>query len=287
MELKKATTFDEQLELIKEKGFVILKEEEQSCIDFLSRTNYYRVSAYFLPFCKEGRIKSNCIHFKRVQNIYEFDSRLRNLISNIIEDIEVSIRTQVGYYIGHKYGATGYLDESIYTDKHDHEKFLSKVIRCVEENSNTLVVKHYKNKYDNQYPIWVIIEYFSIGMLSYFYKDINTKDKKIIAGNLKMNIKELESWLRCITDLRNKCAHYSRIYFWTFSALPRMPKHLASYKERGLFRQLIMLREMYPCKADWNTKFATPLQALVSNYQDDILLEDMGFPENWEEILFI
>lgn len=44
MQLKEPTTFREQLELIKEKGFLISKEKEQECIEFLKRTNYYRVS---------------------------------------------------------------------------------------------------------------------------------------------------------------------------------------------------------------------------------------------------
>ncbi len=48
MELKKPTTYDQQVELLKNKGIVI--ENEESCKRFLSRVNYYHFSGYVLPY---------------------------------------------------------------------------------------------------------------------------------------------------------------------------------------------------------------------------------------------
>lgn len=48
MELKKPTTYDQQLELLKNKGIVI--ENEESCKRFLSRVNYYHFPGYVLPY---------------------------------------------------------------------------------------------------------------------------------------------------------------------------------------------------------------------------------------------
>lgn len=45
---------------------------------------------------------------------------------------------------------------------------------CINENQRTLVVKHHIANYDGHFPIWVLIEYFSIGMLSYFYRDLRS-----------------------------------------------------------------------------------------------------------------
>ena len=80
MQLKKPTTFEEQVELIKKKGFLISEEQKQECIQFLQRTNYYRLSAYFLPFRRKDGDFFPGISFSRVQKIYEFDSLLRGLI---------------------------------------------------------------------------------------------------------------------------------------------------------------------------------------------------------------
>ena len=115
MHLKEPTTFEEQLELIKDKGFFISEYKKQECIDFLKRTNYYRLSAYFLPFRKkDGEFFSN-VTFSRVQKIYEFDSLLRGLIFSTIEDIEINLRTKLAYYVAHKYGALGYLSSVMFS----------------------------------------------------------------------------------------------------------------------------------------------------------------------------
>ena len=65
---------------------------------------------------------------------------------------------------------------------------------------------------------WVICELFTFGMLyATFYNDLTTADKKEFAG---AQYKEMVSWLRCCTDLRNVCAHYGRLYFRIFTAMP-------------------------------------------------------------------
>ena len=48
MDLKPSTTIDEQLVLIEGKGIHI--NDMQAARDFLRRTGYYRLRAYFLPF---------------------------------------------------------------------------------------------------------------------------------------------------------------------------------------------------------------------------------------------
>lgn len=49
--IKQPKTYEQQVELIKEKGFIVNNDTE--CISFLKQANYYRLSAYFLPFRKK------------------------------------------------------------------------------------------------------------------------------------------------------------------------------------------------------------------------------------------
>ena len=95
----------------------------------------------------------------------------------------------------------------------------------------------------------------------------------------------LKSWLRCITDLRNRCAHYSRIYYWSFPALPRMPKNVSFNTNRKLFSQILTLKFLYPDKNEWESRIMTELRALIEEYGDDISLSHIGFPENWDEMI--
>lgn len=285
MQIKAPTTYEEQIRLIQEKGFLISKQEEEACIRFLNRVNYYRLSAYFLPFRKRDGSYIPDVPFSRVQRIYEFDGQLRGLIFSIIEDIEVNIRAKLAYYVAHKYGPLGYLDSDMFSDKHQTQRFQQKIHSCIEENARTLVVKHHKSQYGGQFPIWVIIEFFSVGMLSYFYRDLHTKDKKAVAATLGTVPKLLESWLRCLTDLRNKCAHYSRLYYWIFTAMPDMPKGSALEADRTLFSQLLMLKYLYPVPEKWTAKLVVPLKALMEEYQRDVSLKHLGFPSDWEALL--
>ena len=283
--MKEPTTFEEQINLIRSKGFLVFENEEQDIIDFLKKTNYYRVSAYFLPFRKkDGEFFSN-VNFSRVQRIYEFDSLLRGLVFSTIEDIEISIRATLAYYIAHKYGALGYLSADMFSDKHNSVKFDGKIESCIEENKTTLIVKHHKANYGGKFPIWVIVEFFSIGMLSYLYKDLITEDKKNISIKLNTVPKQLESWLRCLTDLRNRCAHYSRLYYWIFTAMPSLPKDAIFTADRKLFTQVMVLKYLYPSPDKWHSKFVIPLKAIIEQYDKDISLKHIGFPENWEELL--
>lgn len=285
MELKKPTSFEEQVALLQEKNIIVT--DKSACIDFLSKTNYYRFSGYFLPYMhkNEGRCFIS-INFEQFQEIYSFDAKLRNLISGAIEKIEVYLRTQLAYYHAHHYGAEGYMDKNSFNSRHNHQAFLKHINSCISENKNTLVVQHHIHHYEGHFPIWVIIDYFPVGMLSYFYRGMKNRDKAYIAKTLYgVNYQTLESWLRCLTDLRNRCAHYSRLYYWIFPALPKMPPSEKYVPTRRLFAQLYMLKLLYPATEDWNQEFLKPLTKLMKTYKDSISKKHIDFPYRWKSML--
>lgn len=284
IQLKSPKTYSEQVEIIRAKGFII--DNDVDCITFLKQANYYRLSAYFLSFRKKDGTYFAGINFSRIQRIYNFDSQIRMLLFQTIEQIEFYMRTTLSYYLAHKYGTLGYLDNNTYSGKHNADKFNEKVDQCIQENRRTLVVKHHQERYGGQFPIWVIIEFFSMGMLSYCYGDLKSEDQKIIARDAFSSSPAcINSWLRCITDLRNRCAHYSRLYFWTFPAIPLTPKGSSFKMDRKLFSQIMMLKYLYPDKNVWNAKFVIEIETLIKEYLPDISLKHIGFPENWEELL--
>ena len=133
-------------------------------------------------------------------------------------------------------------------------------------------------------PIWVLIEFFSIGMLSKFYADMKTQDKKAIAKEVfNTSFLYLETWLKCLTILRNKCAHYARLYGTRFIVRPKLDINFD--KKPYLFEQLLVLKHLYTNSDSWNKNFMVSLSALMEEYSSCINLEDIGFPENWESIL--
>jgi len=106
MDIKNPTTFEEQIEKLKSRGCIITDEDYTKQI--LQHVNYYRLTAYFLPFKTNDNRYKNGTSFECVHRIYEFDRKLRNLIFMIVEEIELTLRTQLSYFHSHKYGALGY-----------------------------------------------------------------------------------------------------------------------------------------------------------------------------------
>ena len=283
MEVKKFLTFEEQLHCIENKGFII--SDKDKCLKFLEKVNYYKISAYFTLFKdKTGKYKSN-IDFECVYKMYEFDRKIRNLIFSVIEEIELHLRAQLAYYHANRYGALGYLKNENYNKYHKHTYFIDKIQKeCVRKNSNNPIISHHQNKYQGKIPIWVIVEFFSIGTLSKFYSDMKTQDKKVISKQIfDTSFIYLDTWLKCLTILRNKCAHYSRLYNTRFIVRPKL--NLNINKNPYLFEQLIVLKNLYTNAKTWNNNFVTALSILIEEYMEYIDLGNIGFPDNWKETL--
>lgn len=283
-DVKNPISFDLQVESIKNKGFIV--EDEVECKEFLLEVNYYRALAYLLPFKQIDGTYIKGINFKRIEKMYKFDSEMRSLLFKTIEHIECYLRTQFSYYFTMKYGSLGYLDACNFYPKHNHENFMLKINEYLARNKNSLVVKHYNEKYDGKFPLWVVIEYCSISFISYFYADLKTQDKKYIARNLFNTSYEcLRSWLVSLTLIRNRCAHYARLYYISFLFVPKQYNTLEFIFDDTLFSQIYLLKQLYPSKPKWENEFLTKLDKLIKEYKDDISFTHIGFPSNWKEVL--
>ena len=282
MEIKKATTYREQVEKIEQRGCCI--ENVDDAVRCLESINYYRLSAYFLPFRKDDGSYNAGTSFSRIVQIYEFDRLLRRSLFSALEEIEISMRARLAYFHAHKYSPVGYLDASIYSHSHKHQKFLDTFNREVAHSSNVPFVKHHLDCYDGVFPIWVAVELFSFGMLSYFYADLVLADQKHFASEYYKTVpKNLKSWLRCATDLRNICAHYGRLYYRIFSAIPANIEEVEEKDERSLWAAFLAVRNLYPNPQKWNEEFLPSIKALFEKYSSAIQLKHISFPEDWAE----
>ena len=248
----------------------------------LSQINYYRLTAYFLPFKKPDDNYTPGTDFNTVYQIYEFDRHLRKLLFAAIEKVEIYLRAKFANYHAHKYGATGYMDSSNYNLMHKHNLFLDKVNSEISQNKKVLFVEHHIKNYGGQFPVWVITELFTFGMISYFYGDLPAQDQKNLARDLYgVMRKNLISWLRCCTDLRNICAHYGRLYSRIFTAIPAFSPILPTDSARRLFGALLALKELYPNANKWNDGTYLKLKNLISSFSQVINLYHIGFPTDW------
>ena len=60
-----------------------------------------------------------------------------------------------------------------------------------------------------------------------------------------------------------------------------MPRELETSPNRKLFSQILVLKLLYPDKKEWINKVLIELKAIVEEYENDISLRHIGFPEDW------
>lgn len=277
--------YEEQLEKLKKRGCII--NDDKKCISILKSINYYRLSAYFLPFKLDNGNYEEGLSFERVFSIYEFDRKLHGILFNALEETEIFLRSKIAYFHAHKYGALGYMDKANFSVKAElHENFIENFKREIDKNKNILFVKHHIYKYGGEFPIWAASEMFTFGMLSKFFANMTWQDRENLSNDIyKTNPKFVGSWLRCCTDLRNICAHYGRLYFRTFSAAPSGIDNLEEKSKRKLFGAILSLKKLYPFKDKWDNETLKKLMSLVDEHKSDIDLEHIGFSYNWIEEL--
>lgn len=281
--LKKPTTFREQLDILIGRGLVV--EDEDYAISILQRINYYRFTAYTLTFKRNDQFFPGTT-FEKIYNHYQFDTKLRNLLMEIIEYIEISFRTQISNLIAIKYGSLGHEDKNNFENEKFHGKFMEELEKCIEKSKRELAIAHYRQNYNGQYPIWVAIEVTTFGMISKLFNNMKTADKKEIAHTYYplADYRELENWLEVLTIVRNRCAHYSRIFnYKTPKIIKFHKKETVDLRNNLIFGIIYNLKYLATDRSSWRS-WVTKLESLVNEYTE-VDIRRMGFPEEWHSLL--
>lgn len=210
--VKPFKTVEEQIALLTDRGLIV--DDIEAAKNIFLTFNYYRISAYTLTL-RNNDIFYQDVHLNDVMQIYNFDMELRASLLYILEYIEISIRTHIGYYHAKSYGPLGYLNSNSFSDLERFLKFKSDYeTTTVEYGSKEAFVKHYKDVYEGQFPIWALVELLSFGSLSRLFKNLKTETQDEIckAHYGRIGKDYIENWLQGFTILRNICAHRGRLY---------------------------------------------------------------------------
>lgn len=307
---KPPLTYEEQISLLKSRGLIIADENQAK--KRLSNINYYRLSAYMYPY-KQRKNRDVLNMFKEgttwemIYQLYEFDRKLRILVFDAIERLEISIRTQIAYQLSHKYGSHWQNKREIFyapkTIKLADKKevtvdVFSEIQKHIEDQLNNNKAEefiiHYKTKYDNPKmpPSWMCVE---IMYFSHLSKICNNLEKRSdISGissyfDLPPNI--FCSWLHSINYVRNICAHHARLWNRDMNIVPAKlssSKNLiwignpTTVKRRKVYYFLCMLNYLLQT-VNPSSPFKKRFKDLLNEYKNYIFLDAMGIPEDWEK----
>ena len=278
-------TIEEQIDNLKKIGLKI--ENEQYARQILNDISYFRlIKAYGLGLKNKNQNFNGDISFEQIVELYLFNSNFRQILFTMVERVEINLRCRVANHFSSSFGVLGYEEKENFNDDKYHGDFLTDIRNEISRNKKAPFVKNFENNYvDGKLPFYALVELFSFGMLSKFYKNMKPQDKKAVAQTYGVGYTYLESWVEHIAFVRNICAHYGRLYNVN---LAKSPKLYRQYTEKGIssirvFATLLCIKHLVPNDAHW-LEFVDSLESLFKKYSH-VDKKLMGFPENWADIL--
>lgn len=222
---KPPLSFEKQADLLLSRG---LLADKPVLIKTLQNVNYYRLSGYLYPYRQADDLFKDGTTFQQVWRHYTFDRRLRFIVMDAIERVEVSVRTQLIYALVHSAGAFGYGEAQVLPkiNAGAHGRLLQDLTNEVSRSKEKFV-EHFKNKYGDSHeflPLWVSGEIMSFGSVLTMYRGTSDKVKKTIAAYYNVSDQVLTSWLGTLNVVRNICAHHGRLWNRELGYKPFIPR---------------------------------------------------------------
>lgn len=199
---KPPLTISDQILKIKSKNITI--SDESDCSLFLARNNYQKLFLY------RDLLNPSSATFEDLKNLYLLDFKVKNIVFLALNIVESKIKTELAYFHLLKYGNHGYLDSNNFFRADYHSTFVKKLLEEIKIQKHFMIEAHFKN-YDDDPPLYKIIEILSFGQLSKFYSNLTRIDQKAISKNYysRIDIMVLQSWFIFLVEIRNSCAHGS------------------------------------------------------------------------------
>lgn len=278
------------IELLKSRNLII--EDEVRATRYLESIGYYRLSGYMYHL--QAPDKSHCFiegtSFDKVVDMYKFDKRLRAIVMEYMERIEVALRAKLTNYYSSAHGFFWYAKAELFDDK----STAAAILHDIKEDFK-IPKDHFLRTYKRNYsaeplpPSQMALETLSLGELARLYKALVTDEfKMLIAEEFRLAPSSLETWFIWLTNVRNVCAHHSRLWNRNMSALrPHMPsrkafKFAVPMPEEANTNMYGVIALMHRLLKSFNpaNSFTKKVEDLIREYKVDAAL--MGFPDDWE-----
>lgn len=309
METKIFKTLDEQIEILRGKNLVI--EDENYAKEVLLRENYFFLNGYRLPLMKskDNKIFIDGVKFEELYSILLFDRKLRNIVFKNILIIENNLKSIISYQLSLKYGykEKNYLNPNNFNNSGDKRRqvndLLIKMKRQIKNNAmQHSATSHYMNNY-GYIPLWVLVKVLSFGIVSELFSILKKEDQYPIVDAYGLDIKTFLDYLPILSNYRNLCAHEDILYdnrttryiedckYHKELNIPIMNNEFI-YGKNDLFALVIIIKSML--KDNEVNDFVLEVKNALDNLEYNLrsipinkILDRMGFPENWMDIINI
>lgn len=286
----------------------------------LRRVGYYRLSAYWYPFrkkCPDPRCIdkeficdefSSGTTFEEIWSFYLFDKQLRLHLTDALERIEIYIRALTVEVLGAR-GPYAHRDSRSYNGWFTKigedgvsklEEFVAGQDRAFQRSKEDFS-KHFRKTYFGPPPIWIAAGAWDWGNLTYVVSGMSDANKKKLCSMIHPNLanRTLTSWLSSLNEVRNTCAHHSRLWNKALTNSPSFQKQgdfpefnhlwlengsLADSQTKRLYGALVatvwLMKKVHP-KTEWHYRLVDIVKTAPKNNR--ISAKVAGFPDNWRK----
>lgn len=303
---KNFLTFAQQVESLKNDKHIVISDP-QYAEKMLQRIGYFSLMGGYkhlfrIPFSKKYKPGTS---FHEIVALYQFDAELRELFLKYLLQIERHIGNLMAYYFieSHGISQTEYLNPNNYNNVPRNQKTISGLMKKIYGAITTKeyeYVNYYRSQYGN-IPLWVTTSVLTFGSLSKMYNVLpQSLRSKVCRHFPAIHQKQLERFLSVLTKYRNVCAHGDRLFTYkTVDQILDTPLHEKLkipkrgnqyiYGKQDLFAIVIAFRYLLPKEdfINFKKKLVREIEKLnkeLLHITESELLEQMGFPANWENI---
>lgn len=306
---KEFKKLDEQVEILKNKGLTVSNPEYAK--EVLLRENYFFLNGYRHLFMKSATNKTYIegTTFEELYSLFLFDRAFRNILFKNILTIENNVKSIMSYQLSMQYGyhEKDYLNRRNFTNNQEKNKQVNDVIRKMkrqiksnaESHSATM---HYVNSY-GYIPLWVLVKVLSFGIIGELYSILKREDKLSIADVYDLDTETFANYLVMLSNYRNICAHEDIVFENKSQRQIADTKYHRLlkiditndeyvYGKNDVFALIIIMKEML--KPDEFKNLVLEIKHNIDNLEMNLssisinkVLDRMGFPVNWEELINI
>ena len=240
--------------------------------------------------------------------MFSFDRQLRNIIFKNILVVENNLKSITAYIMSKNHGfkENSYLNSNNYVKDSKKHRQINDLIRKMKRQiringKQHTATSHYMDSY-GYIPLWIAVKVLSFGIISELFTILQYEDQKEISEIFHVDIENMVEFLPILANYRNLCAHEDICYLnKTQKRIPETKYHRMlniqmdeegnyEYGQNDLFALIIILKHlldkdnfnMFMREIDYELDFLTGRLSVI---KIDDVLEEMGFPKNYKDIV--
>ncbi len=300
---------DEQINILIDKGLKISDIEYTK--EVLLRENYFFLMGYRHVFLRKdtSRKFKEGTTFEEIYSLFVFDRMFRNIIFKNILIVENNYKSILSYVLSREYGykERDYLNVKNFDNDKSKMRQINDLIRKIKRQlringKSHMATNHYLENY-GYIPLWIGVKVISFGIMSEIYSVLKMQDKIEIANIYKIDVPDLIVYLPILANYRNLCAHENILFDnFTQRVIPDTKYHNLLnidktneeyvYGKNDIFALIIILKRLlrpvdFKMMMNEINYEIDKLTGLLHTIKIDDILDKMGFPPNYRDIMYI